>query len=401
MSDLSTRIREHIDSAAPPLDVDALVAGLVADTVPTISKGPDAKPKPDRRLRPVLASVFAVVLVLGFGAVTWLLRPTEPERQPAVLGPALILEPSQEIGGGTGSLRISIRDWSGVEGYQLLAGVWAQDSDSGDGPLVGGAFWTLIASDPFSAEDVVHPPVDPYENPRELDYFSWGAEDYLWEERAWLDSGNYRIVFWANPDVLHPYGSHFPGSPIERTCEVDVEVIGGEVTTVVISGVPVGGGPCPTPSQALNTHTVVVTVNGFQGHAGWDMAGVLYRSAEPSWIDAVGGFAAHVASNNFSTTQPIRQGADEDSDTYGDSPFPYVTEETQLVEPGTYTLALWASNNLGPYSRWMPGLSAGVELIGCQVVFEVEQRQQETTVTVSGDSLVPDGTNPSKCTTSP
>jgi hypothetical protein len=311
------------------------------------------------------------------------------------------LEPSQEIG-ATGGIRILIRDWSGVEGYQLLAGVWAQESDPDAIPLVGGAFWTLINSDPFSAEDVVHPPVDPYgENPREGDYYTWGAYDYLWEERAWLDPGSYRITFWANPDVLRPYGSHIPASPIERTCEVDVEVVAGEMTTVTITDIPAGDGPCPTPSEALNTHTVVVTVNGFQRHSGWDMAGVLYQSAEPSWIDAVGGFAAHVENDNFSTVQPIRQGADEDNDAIYDSPFPYVTEETQLVEPGTYTLALWASNKLHPYSRWMPGLSTGVELIGCQVVFEIEQGQHETTLTVSGDSLVPDGTEPSVCTTSP
>ena len=72
-----------------------------------------------------------------------------------------------------------------------------------------------------------------------------GEGDYLWDETAQLESGCYLLEFWANPGELAPYGSHIPASPIERTCRVEVEVTAGETSTVVISDIPVGDGPCP------------------------------------------------------------------------------------------------------------------------------------------------------------
>jgi ketosteroid isomerase-like protein len=132
-----------------------------------------------------------------------------------------------------GTITISVEGWSGVEGYRLLAGVW----DGSD--IVGGAFWTHIDSDPFSGEDVVHPPAL-----ADGGFESWGEGDYVWEDTARLEPGTYRIDLWANPGELEPYGSHVPTSP-ERTCWVDVVVSAGEVSTVVITDIPVGYNPCP------------------------------------------------------------------------------------------------------------------------------------------------------------
>lgn len=137
---------------------------------------------------------------------------------------------------------ISIDDWAGVAGYRLLAGVFAEPR----GDLVGGAFWTIVDGDPFSITDVVHPPLLP--NPR-TDAGSWGAEDYAWDETALFEPGRYRIVFWANPGELAPYGSHLPGGPIERTCEVDFDFEADEfgAPMISISDIPVGSGECPPP----------------------------------------------------------------------------------------------------------------------------------------------------------
>jgi hypothetical protein len=141
---------------------------------------------------------------------------------------------------GTGTVMISVQGWSGVEGYRLLAGVW----DGYD--IVGGAFWTLIDSDPFSGEDVVHPPY--LGEDEEGDYEDWGAGDYVWEETARLEPGTYRIDFWANPGELKPYGNYVPSIPVERSCWVDVEVIAGEASKVVITDIPVDG-PCQVASS--------------------------------------------------------------------------------------------------------------------------------------------------------
>ena len=45
-----------------------------------------------------------------------------------------------------------------------------------------------------------------------------------------------------------------------------------------------------------------MTVTGFQGYVGWDMAGVLSQDVEPNFGAAIGGFAAAVDSDDFTTT---------------------------------------------------------------------------------------------------
>jgi len=140
----------------------------------------------------------------------------------------------------SGTISISVEDWSDAEGYELLAAVW----DGSD--IVGGAFGTRIDTDPFSGSDVVHPPdwssddsAEPDDEPRR-----WFADDYQWNETARLQPGTYRIDLWANPDELKPYGSMIP-TGARRRCSVDVEVKAGEATVVVISDIPGGGDPCP------------------------------------------------------------------------------------------------------------------------------------------------------------
>jgi len=146
-----------------------------------------------------------------------------------------------------GAIVIGVQDWSGVAGYRLLAVVWDQRFQ---GDLVGGAFWTLIDSDPYSGLDDVHPPYlgDVWDETPHPD--GWGAGDYLWEETAWLEPGTYRIDFYANPGELAPYGSHLPSGGHERGCDLVVEVNAGQISTVTISEIPAAGGQCAQPGSS-------------------------------------------------------------------------------------------------------------------------------------------------------
>jgi hypothetical protein len=147
----------------------------------------------------------------------------------------------------TGTITISVEDLSDMEGYRLLAGVW---SETGDTPLVGGAFWTIIDTDPFSDTDRVHPPIIPNPDREARDVEGWAANDYFWNETAQLEPGSYRIDIWANPGDLAPYGSHIPSSPIERTCSMDVDVTAGENTAITITEIPTDDGPCAIAAES-------------------------------------------------------------------------------------------------------------------------------------------------------
>ena len=127
-----------------------------------------------------------------------------------------------------GTLTVAIEDWEGVEGYRLFATVWSGRYDE----LVGGVFWTHVDSDPFTAEDVVHPVADGNEAGFE--------DDYAWDETATLEPGMYSIDLYANPVELAPFGSHLPAEPIERRCLLDVEIEAGSATTVVVTDIPSG-----------------------------------------------------------------------------------------------------------------------------------------------------------------
>ncbi len=142
-------------------------------------------------------------------------------------------------GDATGTIELALQDWSGVDGYRLLAVVRSGYE------LVGGAFWTLIDSESFSGRDVVHPPAWGKDPPDQgYESLKWSGA-FLWNEAAKFEPGSYQVTFWATPGEWWPHQSGPPAEPIERSCSVDVEVAAGEVSTVVISEVPTGDRPCP------------------------------------------------------------------------------------------------------------------------------------------------------------
>ena len=150
----------------------------------------------------------------------------------------------------------------------------------------------------------------------------------------------------------------------------------------------------PVVAGVGDGQTVSVTVSGVSGHAGDELAGVLYQGGELTDLDddALGGFWWVVSGNDdATTTEVVRRPAET-----GDSRFPYVTAEALTVEPGTYTLVLWVDDGLGPVSRWVPVNTDGMGLFGCHVVFEVTDAAQ-TDVAVTAN-LEPDGWN-INCTT--
>ena len=138
---------------------------------------------------------------------------------------------------------------------------------------------------------------------------------------------------------------------------------------------------------------VSVTVSGVSGHAGDELAGVLYEGGELTDLDrdALGGFWSVVSSDDFTTTEVVREPG-----IAGVGRFPFVADEALTVAPGRYTLVLWVDLGLGGMSRWVPINTDGMGLFGCQVVFEVGDDAQ-TDVVVSAN-LEPDGWN-TNCTT--
>ncbi len=134
--------------------------------------------------------------------------------------------------------------------------------------------------------------------------------------------------------------------------------------------------------------TVSVSVSGVSGHAGDDLAGVLYEGGVSADLDgdAVGGFWLVVEGDDFTATEVVREpGA------VGVGRFPFVSDEALTVEPGMYTLVLWVDDALGSVRRWVPINTDGMGLFGCQVVFEVGDDAQ-TDVAVAAN-LEPDGWN--------
>jgi hypothetical protein len=101
-----------------------------------------------------------------------------------------------------------------------------------------------------------------------------------------------------------------------------------------------------------DSQTVSVTVSGVSGHAGDEMAGVLYEGGELTDLDldAVGGFWSVVEGVDFTATEVVREpGA------VGVGRFPFISDQALTVAPGMYTLVLWVDEGLSPpLSRWVP-----------------------------------------------
>jgi hypothetical protein len=156
----------------------------------------------------------------------------------------VVLRVMPEPNAAPGTLTVAARDWEGMDGYRVLAVVW------GDEDLEGGAFWRRVDADPWSGEDVVHPPAFRSDLTGDLGGTAWGDDDYWWDETAELEPGTYRIEITANPGEIIPFGSHIPAAGNERSCFVEVVVESGQDVSLVVTGVPRAdpGEPplCPT-----------------------------------------------------------------------------------------------------------------------------------------------------------
>jgi len=146
--------------------------------------------------------------------------------------------------------------------------------------------------------------------------------------------------------------------------------------------------PVPPVVGVGDGQTVSITVFDVSGHAGEELAGVLYAGGELTDLDrdALGGFWSVVDSNDFTTTEVAREPGEP-----GMGSFPHVTDQALTVAPGMYTLVVWLDVGLGGFDRWVPVNSDGMGLYGCQTVFEVGGDTQTDVVVPA--NLVPDGWN--------
>jgi hypothetical protein len=164
--------------------------------------------------------------------------------------------------------------------------------------------------------------------------------------------------------------------------------------TLLFVGALVAAG-CGSDEESPPVGAVEVTVQEVEDLSGGQVAGVLYRGEglEMPDVRVVGGFGVAIDADPFSATELVRVGQDSIVESTG--LFPYVTEEVLTVEPGAYTLMMWAADSpMGPYSRWVPG---GPEsLIGCSTIFEFEEGQSASLTVVDGLGDVSFG--PPSCT---
>lgn len=130
--------------------------------------------------------------------------------------------------------------------------------------------------------------------------------------------------------------------------------------------------------EAVGASVVDVRIVGVRGYAGGDLAVVVAREVDGL---VVGGFATRVESDEFTTTQTVRE--PRETEVMG-GPWPSVTEESALLAPGAYVLMLWLDTGLDGYTRWLPVNTDGQGLAGCIHRFEVADRAT-TEVVISGD----------------
>lgn len=235
------------------------------------------------------------------------------------------------------TITLSIDGWEGVEGYRLLTVVSSSD---GYNELVGGAFWTMIDSDPYSRTDFVHPPNWRDEPPWVLSE-SWGEGAYLWDETARLEPGMYRIHFLANPGTLAPHNKHIPAEPIERYCSLDIEVTSGRDTTVNISGIPTTGlasdclGVTVYSEAAPQPGTVTVSLNGLEGFGRLAVdAWVVPIDLTDEWQRLGETRFGPIDEDPFSASKVVAPPAEGPSSDF--------TGEAAIFEPGTYRFIIEA-----------------------------------------------------------
>lgn len=181
-----------------------------------------------------------------------------------------------------------------------------------------------------------------------------------------------------------------------------VVIVGGLVAFLAASGCTSSDNSIAAPSaQAADTKAaetsdpagpepyVRVNVTDLVGLKDGGLAGVLYATDGERLTEdlAVGGFGVAVDADPFTTSQVVS--APSSVEATG-ALFPDVTGVPLAVEPGPYTLVLWAdATPLGWYGRWIPG---GGEYTGrartCRVHFRTTE-PSGATVTVAG---MPEGT---------
>jgi hypothetical protein len=154
-----------------------------------------------------------------------------------------------------------------------------------------------------------------------------------------------------------------------------------------------GAASMPPVSGVGDGQTVSVTVSDVTGHAGDDLAVVLYGGGKLTDLDGdvLGGFWSVISGDEFTTTEVVREPGD-----LGVGRFPFVTDQALTVAPGRYTLVVWVDDGLNPARDRVPVNTDGQGLFACQAVFDVGDAAQ-TDVAVTAN-LAPDGWN-TDCTT--
>jgi hypothetical protein len=144
-------------------------------------------------------------------------------------------------------------------------------------------------------------------------------------------------------------------------------------------------GPSGVQREAGN---VVVTVAGLTAASGSRLVGFLFPEGSDG-NGGLGGFAVPVDADPFNVTALMHQA---DADFFAPS-WPDFSPTVVTVPAGTYTLRLWASRTLGPYSDWLPGDQP--DLRGCHVVVKVAAGQRTDVHLTDVPVWGPDPTCPS------
>jgi hypothetical protein len=162
MNDLQTRITEHVDSTAPPIDIDLLVEQLTHDVAPTRRLLPEQAERTwwwHRRWAPVLAGAVLVLLMVGGAAL--LRGPSEapvittPEETPTstplrlgTAGPWIRHDLRYQAGLGESVIVGSIT--AGSPGFIAAGNTWTRGDVWARGQIwtsTDGSSWTWVADD--------------------------------------------------------------------------------------------------------------------------------------------------------------------------------------------------------------------------------------------------------------
>lgn len=107
-------------------------------------------------------------------------------------------------------------------------------------------------------------------------------------------------------------------------------------------------------SGAVATATVMVT--NLSDFADGDLAGVLWMDPEGL---VVGGFASNVDRDGSAVSETVMQPGDLDASepaNRGGAAWPHLTDEPAMLEPGRYTLMLWATPSSVPTADGCPSI---------------------------------------------